>query len=237
MADESGWAKFWKFLWEDNSPWSWLVNIILAFVLIKFIVYPGIGVLLGTQLPVVAVVSGSMEHAAAGVCLAKDDSGICVRKSTEDFERCGITFYKHQSSRFDDYWGHCGKYYVDVFNISKAQFQQFPFPNGFNTGDVMLVYGKPINYVRTGDVIIFKDVYFGNKYIIHRVVNTSTQVKSMQDITTKGDHNGLADPAKTSGATYYGVAVLRIPFIGYIKLFAQQAMVATLQFLSNLFYQ
>ena len=54
--------KTWYFIWEDNSIWSWIVNIILAFVLIKFIVYPGLGFLLTTSHPVVAVVSSSMEH-------------------------------------------------------------------------------------------------------------------------------------------------------------------------------
>ena len=54
--------KVWYFIWEDNSIWSWIVNIILAFVLIKFIVYPGLGFLLTTSHPVVAVVSESMEH-------------------------------------------------------------------------------------------------------------------------------------------------------------------------------
>ena len=56
------WKKVWYFVWEDNSIWSWLVNIILAFVLIKFIVYPGLGFILGTDYPIVAVVSESMEH-------------------------------------------------------------------------------------------------------------------------------------------------------------------------------
>ena len=54
--------KVWHFIWEDNSIWSWIVNIILAFILIKFIVYPVLGLALGTSHPVVAVVSGSMEH-------------------------------------------------------------------------------------------------------------------------------------------------------------------------------
>ena len=54
--------KVWHFIWEDNSIWSWIVNIILAFILIKFVVYPVLGLALGTSHPVVAVVSGSMEH-------------------------------------------------------------------------------------------------------------------------------------------------------------------------------
>ncbi len=54
--------KIWRFIWYDESIWSWLVNIILAFVIIKFLVYPGLGLIFGTQLPIVAVVSSSMEH-------------------------------------------------------------------------------------------------------------------------------------------------------------------------------
>ena len=52
----------WYFIWEDNSILSWLVNVVLAFILIKFIVYPGLGLLLSTSHPIVAVVSESMEH-------------------------------------------------------------------------------------------------------------------------------------------------------------------------------
>jgi signal peptidase len=54
--------RVWWFVWEDDSIWSWLVNIVLAFILIKFIVYPGLGFVLGTNYPIVAVVSSSMEH-------------------------------------------------------------------------------------------------------------------------------------------------------------------------------
>ena len=58
------WGKVWYFIWEDNSIWSWIVNVILAFVLIKFMVYPGLGFALSTSHPIVAVVSSSMEHNA-----------------------------------------------------------------------------------------------------------------------------------------------------------------------------
>ena len=54
--------KIWKFIWHDDSILSFIVNIILAFVVVKFIIYPGLGFLLGTTYPLVAVVSSSMEH-------------------------------------------------------------------------------------------------------------------------------------------------------------------------------
>lgn len=57
-----GMKRFWKFVWNDNSIWSWIFNAGLAFVLIKFLVYPGLGLLLQTDHPVVAVVSDSMKY-------------------------------------------------------------------------------------------------------------------------------------------------------------------------------
>ncbi|MBI5391816.1 hypothetical protein HZB00_02320 [Candidatus Woesearchaeota archaeon] len=54
--------RLWHFIWEEDSFASWVVNVLLAFILVKFVIYPGLGFLLGTQFPVVAVVSGSMEH-------------------------------------------------------------------------------------------------------------------------------------------------------------------------------
>lgn len=56
--------KVWRFIWNDDSIWSWIINAVLAFVLIKFIVYPGLGFVLHTNNPVVAVISNSMQHQA-----------------------------------------------------------------------------------------------------------------------------------------------------------------------------
>ncbi|MEK6835766.1 MAG: signal peptidase I, partial [Nanoarchaeota archaeon] len=54
--------KIWNFIWHSDSLLSWIVNVILAFILVKFIIYPGLGLVLQTTHPVVAVVSKSMEH-------------------------------------------------------------------------------------------------------------------------------------------------------------------------------
>lgn len=56
------WKKTWNFIWKSDSVLSWIVNVVLAFLLVKFIIYPGLGLILNTGLPVVAVVSSSMEH-------------------------------------------------------------------------------------------------------------------------------------------------------------------------------
>ena len=114
--------KTWWFIWEDDSIWSWIVNIILAFVLIKFIVYPGLGFLLSTSYPIVAVVSSSMEH----------------------------------DGSFDNWWGGQEKWYLNN-EISKDEFASFNFRNGFNKGDIMVLYGKKPSDIEVGEVIRPKD--------------------------------------------------------------------------------
>ena len=54
--------KLWNFLWHDDTPQSWIVAIILAFILVKFLIYPVIGLIFTTSYPIVAVISGSMDH-------------------------------------------------------------------------------------------------------------------------------------------------------------------------------
>jgi signal peptidase I len=59
--------RVWNFLWNEDSLASWIVSLLLAFLLVKFMIYPGLGLILGgTTHPVVAVVSGSMEHDGQG---------------------------------------------------------------------------------------------------------------------------------------------------------------------------
>src|SRR6056297_4096717 len=52
----------WTYFWHGDSLGSWILNIVVAFIIIKFIIYPLLALAFGTQLPIVAVVSGSMEH-------------------------------------------------------------------------------------------------------------------------------------------------------------------------------
>jgi len=55
--------KFWHFLKQDTFS-SWLVSLILIFIAIKFILFPLLSLITGTQLPLVVVESCSMHHNA-----------------------------------------------------------------------------------------------------------------------------------------------------------------------------
>ncbi|MBU1204716.1 MAG: signal peptidase I [Nanoarchaeota archaeon] len=192
------WKKVWNFIWEDNSIWSWIVNIILAFILIKFIVYPGLGLALGTSYPIVAVVSNSMEH---------------------------------NNLNFDDWWQNSEEYYSGI-GIVKSSFEKFPLKNGFNKGDIMILWRANPNNIKIGDVIVFISARTNPKPdpIIHRVIiieekddNIIYQTKGDNYVTNRRQINGCF----YDGCIYesdiwqnqiLGKALFKVPYLGYIKI-------------------
>lgn len=56
-------SKFWEFLKKDTFS-SWLVSLVLIFILIKFLLFPLLSLITGTSLPLVVVESCSMHHSA-----------------------------------------------------------------------------------------------------------------------------------------------------------------------------
>ena len=195
--------KTWDFVWHSNSIWSWLVNIILAFILIKFIVYPLLGLILSTSHPIVAVVSESMEH----------------------------------NGNFDSWWLQQQAWY-EKQGISKEAFQDFPYKNGFNKGDIMVLYGKKVDKIEVGDILVFNSRQ--PNPIIHRLVKKWYQ-DGQYHFQTKGDHNPnsiqnyvnsqgrsvspdypgaikILDETDIPEEKIIGVGVIKIPFLGWIKI-------------------
>lgn len=166
------WQKIWYFIWDDDSVWSWIVNVVIAFVLIKYLIYPGLGFAFGTTHPVVAVVSGSMEHK-----IALDSRG--------NLNLCGTYYEKKEAVDYDFYWDVCGSFYGN-HNITKDQFSKFIFKSGFNTGDIIVLIGKNPDKIDIGDVIVFRSQQADP--IIHRVIHKWKEGDKTY-FTTKGDHN------------------------------------------------
>ncbi|NQV92034.1 hypothetical protein HQ489_06180 [Candidatus Woesearchaeota archaeon] len=187
--------KVWKFFWDSDSTLSWILNLVVAFILIKFLVYPGLGLALGTDFPIVAVVSESMEHGL--------HQGVI----------CGQSFSEFDES-FDNWWDLCGSWYLNK-GITKDKFQSFPLKNGFDKGDVIILWRA--DKVEVGDVLIFQA--YRAQPIIHRVVD----VHSDGTYQTKGDHNSNSisaglEETNISKERVYGKGVLRIPYLGWVKI-------------------
>lgn len=189
------------YIFEDESPIGWIVAFIVMFLFLKFLVIPGLTVGLHTSYPIVAVISGSMEHGldeAKAVCGVKQDD------------------YK---SDFESWWGLCGWYYEKNFNLSKEQFLKFPQKNGFNIGDVMMLYGTKPEKLKVGDIIVFEGGRA--KPIIHRIVKIRI-VDGKYYFTTKGDHNpeSYYFERDIPQDSVIGKSIFKIPFIGYVKIAA-----------------
>ena len=206
---------FWNYIWYDDSLGSYIANFIVALLFIKFIFFPGLGLLLGTDVPVVAVVSGSMEHEL-------DEGKVCGRQ-------IGTT--QSQSLSFDNWWQYCGGYYQDNFDISKEEFSNFDFINGLDIGDVIILTGKEPEDIDVGEVLVFipgnKNWYEENGPVIHRVVEKN-QVDGEYVFTTKGDNNAKVSPGNFERnireEQILAVASFKIPYLGYLKVWLSQLL-------------
>lgn len=153
---------------------SWMVSLVLTFLVIKFVFFPLMSFAFNSELPLVVVESCSMYHEVG----------------------------------FDKWWEQNGPWYDDT-DINKGNFEVFPFKNGLNKGDIVLVSGR--GQYKVGDVIIFSSVY--TYPLIHRVVSDNP-------LATKGDHNGgqLAEELNINKDAVIGHAVARVPGLGWLKL-------------------
>ena len=181
--------KVWHFIWEDDSIWSWIVNIILAFVLIKFIVYPTLSLALGTSFPIVAVVSSSMEHNA--------DFDTWWDKSEAWYVKNDITKEDMTSFPFSN-----GFRKGDIMILRGAK------PKDIKIGDIIVFKSKrPDPIIHR---IVAKWQEEGIFYFQTKGDNYRTNPDSIKSV--------YLDETKIHENQVIGRAVFPIPFLGYIKI-------------------
>ncbi|MCA9486641.1 signal peptidase I [Candidatus Woesearchaeota archaeon] len=210
--------RFWLFIWKDDSPLAYVLNLLFAFLFIKFLFFPAIGFALNTDFPIVAIVSGSMEHKTQVQNIPGCMGTSCI---------CGVSQETPERFSFTQYWQICGSYYETNFNITQEVFATFPYKNGLNTGDVMILYGKDPKDIEVGQVLVFepgdKQWYANYGPVIHRVVAKWKGNDGKWYFRTKGDHNAISSDTRSfeseiSEDEVFGIGLVRIPFIGYVKI-------------------
>ncbi len=87
--------------------------------------------------------------------------------------------------------------------------------------DAVVVKRSSVDDLKIGDIITFKssDIRYNNLVITHRIVGA--QKISTGDLVyrTKGDNNKLEDSALVTYNSVYGKVVLKIPRLGFVKVF------------------
>jgi signal peptidase I len=208
--------KSWNWVWHSDSILSWIIALVIIYIIVKFIFFPTLSLIMGTSLPLAGVESSSMDHQ-----IVKEESPIGPYNR---LKLCGnvYTSQEKHSINFDEYWKICGDWYREK-NITKQKFEEFPLKNGFKKGDIIVVWGR--FEPKIGDVIIFKPNPSSSapRPIIHRVVEISGD--TMQ---TKGDHNEKqltasnniynTDETNIKKDQIIGKAILRIPYLGWPKI-------------------
>ena len=183
--------KAWDFIWNDNSLLSWIVSLALAFIIVKFILFPALSFLLGTSMPLVVVESSSMHHSGG---FAGNVMGL--------------------ENNFEIWWNEKNDWYLKQ-GISKSEAENWPLKTGLEMGDIIVVT-KP-DTLKVGDIIIFEA---GQRHpLIHRIVEIK-DTEQGKIYSTKGDNNSgqLISEKQISEDDLIGKAKLRIPKIGWLKL-------------------
>ncbi len=188
---KTGFQRLKYFMFDDDSAWSWVFDILVAFILIKFLVYPGLGFLLGTSHPIVAVVSGSMEHDG----------------SFDDWWNEHESFYLKLGISKDSFLDYS---FRNGFNTGDIMILKGKSPEDIEIGDVIVYQGKT-------DPVIHRVVkkWHEGGYYYYQAKGDHNSMSNFNEIKIREDQIiGYKDHDKGS------VALFRIPFLGYIKIAA-----------------
>lgn len=218
-------ASLYFFLEEEAVDWSIYLASAFFFALVIFFT---IGFLLGTNSPMVIVLSGSMEplmyrgdvivlHGVeAGQTQAKEVT-LNMRLQGAPLRSYATPYCKGESGASKTAIAPCTEY-ISLYNLKEIDKEQF------NTEKIDFEGAEAIDITTDGDIVVYYSDITGQQ-IIHRAV---AKIKALDGIflLTKGDsiNNPLID--QQAGITSYAVnaktidgrSIFRVPLIGYGKL-------------------
>ena len=141
-------------------------------------------------------------------------------------ESCSMYHQGNIFSNFNDWFGrHDAKY--SIINLSKIEFQDFSFKNGFDKGDILFIVKADPEKLKIGDIIAFNAGTSGTP-VIHRIVKIENK-NGQKIFSTMGDNNakmliptnnlGGVDETAITSNQLVGKAVFRVaPWFGWVKL-------------------
>ena len=132
-------------------------------------------------------------------------------------ESCSMYHKGNLFSNHDSWWERHENKYTD-FQLTKEEFKNFNFKNGFSKGDILFIVKAKPEKLEVGEVIIFE----GGKQnpIIHRIINIKIE-NGKYIFSTIGDNNNgqLSFEKEIQQEQLVGKAVFRVsPSLGWLKL-------------------
>ena len=183
--------RLYEFIWKEDTLASWVVSLILIFLIVYFIFFPLLSLIMGSPMPLVVVESTSMHHPGGFI------------ENTLGLE-----------SSFGQWWEGKKEWYIER-NINYSRARGWPLRTGLEMGDIVAVVGA--NQLEIGDIIIFR----ANKRhpVIHRIIDIEKE-DGRTIYQTKGDNNRDQIPTerKILKNQIIGKAIFRIPKVGWVKL-------------------
>ncbi len=192
------WKKFWKFINEDTWQ-STLAFILLFMIFVMYIFSPVLGMLTGFSYSD-SVIKLSSKGSFPFVMISSNSLNLVI------VESCSM----HHKMELEKIMEN-GLY--EKNNVSFEDSKDWRFQKGFTKGDI--IFSIAPKKIEVGDVIIFNSGQPNVRYpIIHRVIRAG------ETYTTKGDNNpGLLEYEKEiQNDRVLAKSVLRIPYLGWIKL-------------------
>jgi signal peptidase I len=84
-----------------------------------------------------------------------------------------------------------------------------------NVGDLIVVRGTPASDIQVSDIIVFHQPGSTSTLIVHRVIGIQIEGGEIF-FSTKGDHNGVADPWQVPQDGLVGKVIANYAIIGWI---------------------
>jgi len=134
-------------------------------------------------------------------------------------ESCSMYHDGNIASNFDKWWERHDEKYSE-FEITKNEFENYKFSNGFNKGDILFIVGANPEKIKIGDVIIFNAQK--SNPLIHRVIEIKTNYETGEKtFSTIGDNNNgqLSVETNIKENQLVGKAIFKpAPYLGWVKL-------------------
>ncbi|BBL45575.1 signal peptidase [Nanobdella aerobiophila] len=105
-----------------------------------------------------------------------------------------------------------------TYNITINNFTEFPYPNGLYIGDIVIILPINTQYLQIGDMILYKGIsIYSGEDIFHRIIGYNNT-----NFIIMGDNNPgpivFENENDMPPNRIVGTGILRIPFLGYIKI-------------------